>query len=83
MEVHYDYDVNGYTVQALDDDGYIEDEYSATNNPPDSQGPIQPPDRAISLDKLRRWAIETALDFLESYDVDGDPIRDPTIRGGK
>lgn len=83
MQVIYDYDVNGYSVQVLDNDGYVQDSHHATNNPLDSMGPVLPPSKAVPIIRLRQWAIESALDFMETYGVNGDPVRDTSIRGGK
>ena len=62
--VIYQADEWGYTV-AVVEEGRIVHEYSATNNPLDSQGPVLA--EGVSLETLQRWAEQTAREIAEEW----------------
>ena len=65
--VIYQADEWGYTV-AVVEEGRIVHEYSATNNPLDSQGPVLA--EGVSLETLQRWAEQTAREIAEEWGTD-------------
>lgn len=66
-EVIYRVDESGYTVAVVEEGRVLED-YSATNNPWDSQGPVM--EDGVPLATLRRWAEETAWDMAKRWDTE-------------
>ena len=66
-EVIYQVDESGYTV-AVVEEGTILEEYSATNNPWDSQGPVVTD--GVPLETLQRWAEETAWEMAQRWDTE-------------
>ena len=71
----------GYTV-AVVAEGKIAYLYSATNNPPDSQGPIVAD--GVPLQTLQRWARETARELAEAWQAEFVVFREKvSVRGSE
>ena len=66
-EVIYQVDESGYAVAVMEE-GRILEEYMATNNPWDSQGPVVTD--GVPLETLQRWAEETAWEMAERWDTE-------------
>ena len=82
--VIYQADEWGYTVAVVEGSEVVY-EYSATNNPLDSQGPVVA--EGVSLETLQRWAEQTAREIAEEWGTefigpDEDMRRTGTVRLG-
>ena len=66
-EVIYQVDESGYAVAVMEE-GRILEEYNATNNPWDSQGPVVTD--GVPLETLQRWAEETAREMANRWDTE-------------
>lgn len=68
----------GYTVQVWDGGQCVQD-YSAGNNRHESSERISPDSpNAAPLTQLREWAIQTANEMAQEFDVPADQVSEDT-----